>query len=140
MKNPAFEQPFKSARTNSRSLLFRSRRCGRPWRPGSLSGLASSSMDMQTWRVVPRILSMCCTPWRPDPFSAWPGISEKARMISGIRKQQPELPRKPKRRPPDAKFQPIYTSASIARHSADGLRSDACSLDAGSPRNDRRLA
>ena len=55
MKNPAFEQPFKSARTNSRSLLFRSRRCGRLCRPGSLSGLASSSMDMQTWRVVPRI-------------------------------------------------------------------------------------
>src|SRR6516164_11439639 len=93
MKNPAFEQPFKSARTNSRSLLFRSRRCGRLYRPGSLSGLASSSMDMQTWHVVPRILSMCCTPWRPDPFSAWPGISEKARMISGIRKQQPGLDR-----------------------------------------------
>ena len=77
MKNPAFEQPFKSARTNSRSLLFRSRRCGRLCRPGSLSGLASSSMDMQTWRVVPRILSMCCTPWRPNPFSAWPGMLEK---------------------------------------------------------------
>src|SRR6516164_1787904 len=42
--------------------------------------------------------------------------------------------------PPDAKFQPIYLSASIARHSADGLRSGAYSLDAGSPRNDRRLA
>jgi len=74
MKNPAFEQP---ARTNSRSLLFPSRRCGRPCRPGSLSGLASYSMDMQSWRVVPRILSMCCTPGRPNPFSAWLGISER---------------------------------------------------------------
>ena len=44
MKNPAFEQPFKSARTNSRSLLFRSRRRGRPYRRGSLSGLDSYSI------------------------------------------------------------------------------------------------
>ena len=38
MKNPAFEQPFKSARTNSRSLLFRSRRRGRPCRPRLIVG------------------------------------------------------------------------------------------------------
>ena len=77
---------------------------------------------------------------RPNPFSVWLGMLEKVRMISGIRKQQPGLPRKPRRGPPDAKFQPIYTSASIARHSADGLRSGAYSLDAGGLRYDWRLA
>jgi hypothetical protein len=64
MKNSAFEQP---ARTNSRSLLFRSRRRGRPCRRGSLSGLASYSMASQSWRVVPRILSMGCTLWASTP-------------------------------------------------------------------------
>ena len=38
MKNPAFEQPFKSARTNSPSLLFRSRRRGRPCCPRLIVG------------------------------------------------------------------------------------------------------
>jgi hypothetical protein len=76
----------------------------------------------------------------PTPFSAWLGMLEKVRMISGIRKQQPGLAGKPRKGPPDAKFQPIYLSASIARHSADGLRSGAYSLDAGSPRYDRSLA
>ena len=76
----------------------------------------------------------------PTLSSVWLGVFENVRMISGIRKQQPGLPRKPRGRPPDAKFEPIYTSASIARHGTDGLRSDAYSLDAGSPRNDRRLA
>jgi hypothetical protein len=68
MINPAFEQPFKSARKNSRSLLFRSRRRGRPCRRGSLSVLASYSMAVQSWRVVSRILSMCCTPWASEPL------------------------------------------------------------------------
>ena len=68
---------------------------------------------------------------RPNPFSGHVG---KVRMISGIRKQRPGLPGKPRKSPRDAKFQPIYLSASIARHSADGLRSGAYSLDAGSPR------
>src|SRR6516165_7867533 len=71
---------------------------------------------------------------RPNPFSAWPGMLEKVRMISGIRKQQPGLPGKPGKGPPDAKLQPIHLSASIARYSADGLRSGAYSLDADSPR------
>ena len=64
MKNPAFEQP---ARTNSRTL-FRSRRRLRPCRRGSLSGLASYSMATQSWRVVPRVLSKCCTPWASQPL------------------------------------------------------------------------
>ena len=68
MKNPAFEQPFKSARTNSRSLLFRYGRRGRPCHRGSLSGLASYSIAMQNWRVVPRILSVRCTPWTSQPL------------------------------------------------------------------------
>jgi hypothetical protein len=97
-------------------------------------------MAIQSWRVVPRILSMRCTPWVSQPLFCLAGISEKVRMISGIRKQQPGLPGKPRKDPPDAKFQPIYLSASIARHSVDGLRSGAYSLDAGSPRYDRRLA
>jgi len=53
---------------------------------------------------------------------------EKVRVISGIRKQRPGLPGKPRKGPPDAKY------------SADGLGSGAYSLDAGSPRYDRRLA
>src|SRR5215831_14495747 len=98
-------------------------------------------MAMQSWRVGPRILLIVLhSRGVPTPFSVWLGVFEKARMITGIRKQEPGLPRKPRRRPPDAKFHPIYTSASIGRHSADGLCSDACSLDAGNPRNDRRLA
>src|SRR6516225_4189979 len=130
MKNPAFEQPFKSARTNSRSLLFRSRRCGRPCRPGSLSGLASSSMDMQTWRVVLRILSMCCTPWASQPLFCWLGMLEKVRMISGIRKQQPGLPGKPTRDPPDAKFS-LFTSLHPLR--AIALTAFAAALTAWTP-------
>ena len=77
MKNPAFEQPFKSARTNSRSLLFRSRRCGRLCRPGSLSGLASSSMDMQTWRVVPRIFINVLHAMASQPLSCLAGHLRK---------------------------------------------------------------
>src|SRR6516165_12631603 len=46
---------------------------------------------------------------RPNPFSAWPGMLEKVRMISGIRKQQPGLPGKPGKGPPDAKFS-LFTS------------------------------
>jgi len=65
MKNPAFEQP---ARTNSRTLLFRSRRRLRPCRRGSLSGLASCSMAIQSWGVVPRILPMCSTPGASQPL------------------------------------------------------------------------
>ena len=77
MKNTTFEQPFNSARTNSRSLLFRSRRRGRPCRRGSLSGLASYSMAMQSWRVVPRILSMCCTPSASQPVFCLAGHVRK---------------------------------------------------------------
>src|SRR6516162_7095744 len=109
MKNPAFEQPFKPARTNSRSLLFRSRRRGRRCRRGSLSGLASHGMAMESWRVVPRILSICCTPWASQPLFCWLGMLEKVRLISGIRKQQPGLPGKPRKGPPDAKFS-LFTS------------------------------
>src|SRR6516165_3883981 len=67
---------------------------------------------------------------RKIPHSSSPLSSrEQTRMISGIRKQRPGLPGKPRKGPPDAKSQPIYLSASIARHSADGLRSGAYSLD-----------
>src|SRR5262249_22042332 len=65
---------------------------------------------------------------RPNPSSAWLGMLEKVRMISGVRKQRPGLPGKPSKVPPDAKY------------GADGLRSGAYSLDVGSPRYDRRLA
>ena len=66
MKNSAFEQP---ARTNSRSLLFRSRRRGRTCRRGSLSGLASYSMAIQSWRVVPKIFTnVLHSQGRPNPF------------------------------------------------------------------------
>ena len=94
-------------------------------------------MAMQSWRVGPRILLIVLhSRGVPTPFL---GMLEKVRMISGIGKQ-PGLPRKPRRGPPDAKFQPIYPSASITRHSADGLRRSAYGLDAGSPGYDRRLA
>ena len=140
MKNPTFEQPFNSARTNSRSLLFRSRRRGRPCRRRSLSGLASHSMAMQSWRVVPRILSMCCTPWASQPLFCLAGHVRKGAHDQRNPQATAWAAWKPRKGPPDAKFQPIHLSASIARHSADGLRSGAYSLDAGSPRNDRRLA
>ena len=78
--------------------------------------------------------------WASQPLFCLAGHLGKVRMISGIRKHQPGLPGKPRKDLPDAKFQPVYLSASIARHSADGLRSGVYSLDVDSLRYDRRLA
>ena len=52
---------------------------------------------------------MCCTPWASQPLFCWLGMLEKVRMISGISKQQPGLPGKPRKGPPDAKFS-LFTS------------------------------
>src|SRR6516225_10614894 len=91
MKNPAFEQPFKSARTNSRSLLLRSRRRGhaaaahcRVWLHTAWPCKAGA-WSRGFYQCVARH-------GRPNPSSAWLGMLEKVRMISGIRKQRPGLP------------------------------------------------
>src|SRR6516225_4448251 len=84
MKNPAFEQPFKSARTNSRSLLFRSRRRGRPCCRGSLSGLALYSMAMKSWRVAFAVALTAWTPTAHATIGVWPDTLRGRQMpVSG---------------------------------------------------------
>ena len=84
MKNPTFEQPFNSARTNSRSLLFRSRRRGRPCCRGSLSGLALYSMAMKSWRVAFAVALTAWTPAAHATIGVWPDTLRGRQMpVSG---------------------------------------------------------
>jgi len=73
-------------------------------------------------------------------FAAWPGVPRDASSVFGcslLRNLRRSRNPSTQEGPHDAKFQSVYLSASIARHGADG---GAYSLDAGSPRDDRRLA